>query len=837
MEKIHLISNAHIDPVWQWQWEEGCAEGISTFRTAADLLEEYDGFVFNHNEALLYQWIEEYEPTLFERIKKLIAKKKWHIIGGWYLQPDCNLPSGESFVRQVLVGNLYFYEKFGVKPRTGVNFDVFGHSRGLVQILKKSGYDSYVFCRPGDDVMELPGENFRWVGFDGSTIYAYRARDFYNTEVDRAKEKIEFILGRGSKLRMIHWGVGNHGGGASRKDLNDIMEIAEKYRPQGIEIVHSTFEAYFDERMAEMDALPAHDKSLWYCSVGCYTTQMRVKQKHRKLESELFMAEKMSSHAAIQGLIKYPKTELNEMTHDLLLSEFHDALPGTSIQAVEEDLCRLLDHGLEIASRVKLKALFALSLGQRPSEPGDITVMAYNPHPFPVKGIWHCEVHPFRPHWGEGFQSAAVYMDGRKLASQVERPDTNLPYDWRKRIAFDAEFPPSSVSRLVCKFEILSERPVVCFEQEEGMYRFKTDELEVTVNASNGLVDKYAVHGDDYLREGAFCPLVIHDTCDSWGMTVDRFREVVGCFALMEAGESAAFSYGGEGETLPAVRVVEDGSVRTVIEAVFKYRDSSLCQRYILPKRGTEMRVETRVYFNEKQKMLKLSLPLIYSADTYDGQTAYGVNEWLADGRENVSQKWHAAYDSGKTHALTVINDGIAGSDMSNGELRLSILRSPAYAAMLDCDPSLPGDLGVPSIWIDRFTPHADQGERIFRFRVNAGAYGERIANITREAQISHEDIHMVPFTPSGAGNVPKPLALLSNPNVEMTAFKRAERSDEYIIRLFEPFGSVQETTITIPHMKITQTEAFSPYEIVTLMTDSIKHKLVHTNLLEGVVG
>ncbi|MBW4840748.1 MAG: alpha-mannosidase, partial [Paenibacillaceae bacterium] len=104
MKKLHLLSNAHLDPVWQWEWDEGAAAAISTFRAAADFCEEYEGYIFNHNEAILYQWIEEYEPALFARIQTLVQQGKWHIMGGWYLQPDCNMPSGESFARQILLG-------------------------------------------------------------------------------------------------------------------------------------------------------------------------------------------------------------------------------------------------------------------------------------------------------------------------------------------------------------------------------------------------------------------------------------------------------------------------------------------------------------------------------------------------------------------------------------------------------------------------------------------------------------------------------------------------------------------------------------------------------------
>ena len=166
--KVHLICNAHLDPVWLWEWEEGVSEAISTFRTAADLCEEFEGFIFNHNEVILYKWVEEYEPELFKRIQGLVKAGKWHVMGGWYLQPDCNMPSGEGLVRQILAGREYFQKKFGIRPTTATNFDPFGHPRSLVQILAKSGFDSYVHCRPLKDMCPNQENDYVCVGYDGS---------------------------------------------------------------------------------------------------------------------------------------------------------------------------------------------------------------------------------------------------------------------------------------------------------------------------------------------------------------------------------------------------------------------------------------------------------------------------------------------------------------------------------------------------------------------------------------------------------------------------------------------------------------------------------------------
>src|SRR5690554_1200471 len=180
MKKIHLISNAHIDPVWQWEWQEGVAATITTFSAACDFCEEFDNYIFCHNESLLYEWIEKYDQPLFNRIKKLVKQGKWHIMGGWFIQPDCNMPSGESFIRHILRGLNYFDKKFkGYKrPTTAINFDSFGHTKGLVQILNDSGYDSYIVSRPSSDDNE---KNMLWKGFNNSEVIVCRVNDGYNS--------------------------------------------------------------------------------------------------------------------------------------------------------------------------------------------------------------------------------------------------------------------------------------------------------------------------------------------------------------------------------------------------------------------------------------------------------------------------------------------------------------------------------------------------------------------------------------------------------------------------------------------------------------------------------
>ena len=165
MKKLHLICNSHIDTIWQWEWAEGMSATLSTFQSAANLMEKHD-YIFCHGESSIYEYTEKYAPELFRKIQQLVKENKWHVSGGWYLQPDCLLGHGESYIRQIRAGMGFFRSRFGEDnlPKTAVCFDAFGHSRGLVQIVKKCGQENYIFMRPYSKYirpqLELPSEYF-----------------------------------------------------------------------------------------------------------------------------------------------------------------------------------------------------------------------------------------------------------------------------------------------------------------------------------------------------------------------------------------------------------------------------------------------------------------------------------------------------------------------------------------------------------------------------------------------------------------------------------------------------------------------------------------------------
>ena len=170
MAKIYLIGNAHLDPVWLWRWQEVFSEIISTFRSALDRMKDFPDFKFTSACAVYYQWIEKVDPDMFEEIKERVKEGRWNIVGGWFLQPDCNLPSGESFARHGLISQRYFKEKFGITAKTGYNVDSFGHNASLPQILKKSGMNNYVFMRPMPEEGKTKETLFNWESADGSSV-------------------------------------------------------------------------------------------------------------------------------------------------------------------------------------------------------------------------------------------------------------------------------------------------------------------------------------------------------------------------------------------------------------------------------------------------------------------------------------------------------------------------------------------------------------------------------------------------------------------------------------------------------------------------------------------
>ena len=803
MKKLHLLSNAHLDPVWQWRWQEGVGAAITTFSAAADFCEEFENYIFCHNEAILYRWIEENDPALFCRIQKLVAEGKWHIMGGWYLQPDCNMPSGESLIRQIQTGLEYFREKFPTfqKLEVAINFDSFGHTRGLVQILQDAGYRGYVCMRPesadGD-------RNQIWKGFANSSVIVYRVFAAYNTLLGQVDKKLEPFLARFGDMEegLFLWGVGNHGGGPSRKDYQIIEELKKKY-PQ-TEIVHSTPEAYWREIEKKRDGF-ADAGDLNHVNMGCYTSMIRIKQLHQRLENELARAEKMAAHAAMFGA-KFDDSAFRRAEEDLMFCEFHDILPGSCIQSAEEDAIVQLSHGIAEAEKIQLKAFFALSGGQPKAESGEYPILVYNPHPFAVRRDVECEFMLADQNWSEEeFHDVSVHCNGEKIPCQLEKESSNLPLDWRKKVVFSIDMQPFSMNRVRVFTQRKPVRPRMLGDISDDLL-FDNGELRVRISAKTGLVESIEAGGKQYLEE-SFSLQVIENYCDPWGFHYDDYQKDLGAFRLLNEQESAAFAAVAK-ERLSPVRVIEDGEVRTVAESLFGYRSSRAAVRYILPKKGTVVRVQIDLYNNEKDIKLKMRVRTALKDACLKGRTAFGMNVLPQSGGEVVAQDYVVTADAER--AVSAIHFGTYGLSARENELNFTLLNSSAYCAHPIDDRVI--------MMTDRFGARIDQGERHFEFELNFSSAESRWGQIEKESQIAHQQPYAISYFPTGNGKTCGGMIQISEPSVALTACRPSRNKDALLIRLYNSLDRENETDVILVADGARKTVSFLPYQFKSFL-------------------
>lgn len=820
MKKIHLVCNAHLDPVWLWRWEEGCTEALSTFRTAEQLIGEFPGFIFNHNEAILYEWVKENEPELFERIRERIREGRWKVIGGWYIQPDCNMPSGESMIRNISRGRRFFWEEFGITPKTAVNFDSFGHSVGLVQTLQQAGYDSYVVCRPAKDNFEFKDQDYVWKGLNGSEILVHRSDENYNSVLGNVAQELEAFLEetKDEDVTMFLWGVGDHGGGPSRRDLENLKKMAQEKSGE-YEIIHSDPERYFEERRRSSRPYPAVERGLNPVAQGCYTSQIRVKQKHRILENELYATEKMACAAEWLCRKEYPAPALEEAEKDLLFAEFHDALPGSGTQLVEEDTLRLLDHGLEILSREKLKAAIALTAGEEPVKEGSSCVFIYNPHPYPVKGQFAFEVGLPKQNWDPCFYYPRAYCNGQPVLTQSEMESSHFCIDWRKKVVIEAELKPSALNRIDVWFDPVEKRPRFESIADRKNYVFDNGRMQVVINTRTGLVDSWKIDGTEYLKKNSFEPIAVDGTYNSWGLW-EKEPGMRRSFTLLTAHEGSEFS-GLNDQIAPSVRVIEDGSVRTVVEALFGWHNSRLYQRYILPKNGIHMEIELGVYWNENDMVLKLMISTAVENGAYYGQVMFGREMLRQQGEEVVSQKWNALVGEGK--GVAVLNRGSHGSSEEDGTIGLTLLHSAGYSAA-------DGDY-EKTLHEIRHTVRMEQGERLFSFRLEAGSE-ELLEQLDQKAQTYNEQPYAFAMNASGNGVKPLPAMLMDNEEILVSACKKSEKQGGYIIRLYESAGRENKGVLSFPWLEAAYEVSLQPFEIRTLHLDEKSGVIKETEMI-----
>ncbi len=372
---FHLTGNSHIDAAWLWPSTETVDVVRRTFGTALQLMNEYPGYTYTQSAAAYNEWMAEKYPSMNAEIKKRIAEGRWEIVGGMWVEPDLNMPDGESLVRQLLVGKRWYKQGYGVDVRIGWNPDSFGYNWQLPQIYKKSGVDYFVTQKmEWNDTNQLPFKLFWWQSPDGSKVLAYFPHGYGNEDLRPLRLADDLVAARerstGMTDMMDLYGVGDHGGGPTRAMLDEGFRwstpdaaaiTADGGAPVTPHYEFGTAQSFFSsvEKQIAPDspvwnyqtipkytaptavpgkvAIPTWNSELYFeYHRGVYTTQANHKHSMRTAEEEMLNAEKWSSLAWLDGA-KYPADELTEDWKKVLFNQFHDLAAGSGIADIYRD--------------------------------------------------------------------------------------------------------------------------------------------------------------------------------------------------------------------------------------------------------------------------------------------------------------------------------------------------------------------------------------------------------------------------------------------------------------------------------------------------------------------
>jgi len=803
---VHMIGNAHIDPVWLWRLDEGRKEVMDTCRSALERMKETPSFVFSRSSAAAYLWIEEDDPAMFEEIRQRVKEGRWEIVNGWWEQPDCNIPGGESYVRHALYAKEYFREKFGVEPTVGYNVDTFGHNGTLPQILAKSGFTSYVFFRPGEQEKHLP-QLFWWESPDGSRVLACRAPHHYGFggDFDKMTERIMTAWEQtvdGLTDVLCFYGVGNHGGGPTKINIESILKTDA--RPDAPNAKFGTCTAFFEKIRKQKSDYPVVKEDLQHHAVGCYTSVSAVKKFNRECEQKLMAAERFATLAHALYHEPYPSIPLRDAWRDVLFSQFHDVLAGTSIPPAYEDIYNMYAKALETADTVQKRSLRAIARNID-IRGHALALVVFNPNPWARKDVVAATV-----------QTAVAPKlvrlsdsEGKDLPVQVVAVEESGDR-CSATIMFVADVPALGyrVYRLGLDELPAYEIPML-YVSPNGM---SNDVLSVAVDPGSGAISSLrAGNGPELIAAPGCAFIVIDDPSDTWSHGVSRFRNELGRF--ISNGQ---------------VRVLEQGPVRATLEVTSRFGASALVQRISIYPGIARVDVDAEIDFQERHRMLKFSVPTKATNATATYEVPYGYAEREANGDEDPGQKWIDV--TGKVDTIragvTLLNDGKYGFDVLDGEMRMSVLRTPIYAFH-----------GPRKVLPKERYHYLDLGRSRFRYALIPHVGDWRAASLGHRGE--EFNTPMTAFIePFHGGSLPKAgeaFLEVGPEHVVGTILKKAQDDERVIVRLYEAHGRDGTATIRLPAYGISVEVAIGHHEIKTLAFDLTKPEAppVQVDLLE----
>ena len=359
--EILLIAHAHIDMNWMWGWQETVAATLSTFRTMLALMREYPQFTFSQSQASVYKIVQDYDPGMMDEIKQRMQEGRWECSATAWVETDKNMPNTESLLRHISYTREYMHEHWNIDPDSlEVDFspDTFGHSANVPEINAYGNVKYYYHCRGLQDKKVL----YRWKAPSGKEILVYCEPYWYNASIvpDMGAGVVELSkLSGGLKTGMFVYGVGNHGGGPTRKDIERALEMQSW--PIFPEIKFGTLHQFFKKAEAVRNNLEVLDKEINAIFTGCYTTQSRIKLGNRKSEAALTSAESFYALSNKLAGCTYPRQNLVRAWQNVLFTHFHDILTGSTVQEAREHAMGLYSDTLSVANTMRENATRAIA--------------------------------------------------------------------------------------------------------------------------------------------------------------------------------------------------------------------------------------------------------------------------------------------------------------------------------------------------------------------------------------------------------------------------------------------------------------------------------------------
>jgi len=740
---IHILGNAHIDIAWLWPIKETKEVLKRTFQSALKLQKHYPSLIFNQSSALTYEWIEQEEPELFSKIQDAVKHNHWELTGGMWIEPDLNLPSGESLIRQILYGKRYFQEKFNKDIEIAWNPDSFGFSWQLPQILTKSGFEAFITQKLAwNDTNIFPYKTFQWQGLDGSQILTYFSNEigqgFETLAV--AKDARDLEQKHGLKNSLWLYGVGDHGGGPTA----DMLDLIEEWQQSDLffQVAPQTAEGFIQTLKEEISNQPIpiwKDELYLEFHRGTFTSKADQKRRNRKMEGLISNTEKFCSTATLSQSANYPKFKLEGAWKNLLLNQFHDIFPGSSIPEVFEDAnlawAQAENSCREIIQEIEARVSNAMDL--------------WNFHSFPYHGI----VELPKSALGEE-NGLCLRGDTSQKNIPIQKTDTGIIFytdivpslGYIRYKLIDTQVPPVEVPFLEVEIDRLENKYLkVMLDPATGDIHQILDKRthKTLLNSPSNL--QFFEDGGQYW--------------DAWNIDPQYEQKQLSGLALQSWS------------------IQEQGPLRASLKSIRRFRGSAFHQEILLDAYSPNITVKNWVDWQEEHILLKACFPLSFSASFATYEIPMGVICRSTEGEEAKvkfevpAQTW--ADLSGEGLGLSILNDCKYGYDAKPSQLRLTLLRSPTWPA-----------------------PNSDRGFHEFTYQLVPHQGDWKEADIIQQAHFLNNPVQVYPSIDAA---VNRSFLSTASKKTILTAFKKAEDGKSWIIRLYESLGREFQETIYFP--------------------------------------